>query len=125
MRVTRFARRDATACAIARYVFPVPAGPMPNTMSCWSIASRYRRWLTLFGTYLLAAGRACRRAAQEVVLQLDVLVLRDELRRGLHVAARELVALAHERGQLLEHALGLRDVRASPSTIRSWPSTGS
>ena len=26
--------RYATACAIARYVLPVPAGPTPNTMSC-------------------------------------------------------------------------------------------
>ena len=36
----RFASRNATACAIARYVLPVPAGPMPKTMSCCSIASR-------------------------------------------------------------------------------------
>ena len=27
----------------------MPAGPMPKTMSSCSIASRYRRWLTLFG----------------------------------------------------------------------------
>ena len=40
IRLTFFASRNDTACAIARYVLPVPAGPMPNTMSCWSIASR-------------------------------------------------------------------------------------
>ena len=31
--------RAATAMAIARYVFPVPAGPMPKTMSCLLMAS--------------------------------------------------------------------------------------
>ena len=34
MRSTRPACSMATACATARYVLPVPAGPMPNTISC-------------------------------------------------------------------------------------------
>ena len=33
MRVKLFFMSSATAIAIAKYVFPVPAGPMPNTMS--------------------------------------------------------------------------------------------
>ncbi len=35
--------------AIARYVFPVPAGPMPKTMSYRRIASMYAFWAKPFG----------------------------------------------------------------------------
>lgn len=49
MRLTRLFCRAFTAFAIARYVLPVPAGPMPKTMVCLSIASTYRFWLTVFG----------------------------------------------------------------------------
>src|SRR3954464_7009333 len=42
-----------TALAIARYVLPVPAGPMPNTMVCASIASTYRFWFSVFGRIVL------------------------------------------------------------------------
>ena len=47
--MTCLACSDCTALAIARYVLPVPAGPMPNTMVCSSIASTYRFWLSVFG----------------------------------------------------------------------------
>src|SRR6266571_4352405 len=52
MRRTRLRARASTAIATARYVFPVPAGPMPITMSCCPIACRYSRcpgvfaWIT-------------------------------------------------------------------------------
>ena len=38
----------------------------------------------------------------------------DELRRGLHVTLGELVAAAHQRGELVEHALGAGDVAGVP-----------
>jgi hypothetical protein len=40
IRLTCLVMRNWTAMAAARYVLPVPAGPMPNTMSCCSMASR-------------------------------------------------------------------------------------
>ena len=33
-----------TATATARYVLPVPAGPMQKTMSCLCMACMYRLW---------------------------------------------------------------------------------
>lgn len=42
VRMIRLTSRRCSACtalAIARYVFPVPAGPMPNVMVCSSMAS--------------------------------------------------------------------------------------
>ncbi len=39
MRLTRLACSAWTALAIARYVLPVPAGPMPNVIVLASIAS--------------------------------------------------------------------------------------
>ena len=56
---------------MARYVLPVPAGPMPNTMSCCSMASRYRRWLTVFGRDAPLA-RLRLRALEEVLAEVDV-----------------------------------------------------
>ena len=109
IRLTRLASRYATACAIARYVLPVPAGPTPNTMSICSIASRYRRCIDGLGTDLLAADRPGA-ALEEELLQLDVRILRNQLRSRLHVAAGEPVLLPQQAGQLLEHALGPGDV---------------
>src|SRR3989338_2184303 len=37
IRFTSFLRRDDTDIAMARYVFPVPAGPIPMTMSYFFI----------------------------------------------------------------------------------------
>ena len=51
------------AMATARYVLPVPAGPMPNTISYFSMASRYRRWLTLFGCTVRRPNERCRPAS--------------------------------------------------------------
>src|SRR6184192_1441439 len=48
MRRTRLRARASTAIATARYVFPVPAGPMPITMSCCAIACRYSRCPAVF-----------------------------------------------------------------------------
>ena len=45
---TIFALYDATAIATARYVLPVPAGPMPNVKELFLIACKYFAWLTLF-----------------------------------------------------------------------------
>jgi len=39
IRLTSLACSALTALAMARYVFPVPAGPMQNTIVCSSIAS--------------------------------------------------------------------------------------
>ncbi len=47
--LTSLRRRHPTAIAIARNVFPVPAGPTPKTMSNSRMASRYRFWATLLG----------------------------------------------------------------------------
>ena len=62
------------------------------------------------GQNLLSAGLARRAAAKEVVAKLHALVLCNELPRRLHVSARQLVTVAHERGELVEHALGPGDV---------------
>jgi hypothetical protein len=70
------------------------------------MASRYRHHL------LLAGGT--RGAAEEVVRQLDVLVLRDKLGGGLHVAFSELVTAANQPGQLIEHLFGAADVGRLP-----------
>ena len=43
-----------------------------------------------------------------------MLVLGDELRRGLDVPFGEAVAAAHQGGQLLDHALGARDIARLP-----------
>ncbi len=50
----------ATAMAMARYVFPVPAGPMPKTMSLERMASMYSFWATLLGVtaFFLAVTKA-------------------------------------------------------------------
>src|SRR5512139_904182 len=53
IRFTSFRRRNPTAMAIARKVFPVPAGPTPKTMSKSRMASRYRFCATLFGVIIL------------------------------------------------------------------------
>src|SRR5215208_531804 len=49
MRFTLRSISADTAIAIARYVLPVPAGPMPNTMSFERIASTYCFCATPFG----------------------------------------------------------------------------
>ena len=49
MRLTFFSRSAAAAIATARYVLPVPAGPIANTMSCSRTACRYSCWRTLRG----------------------------------------------------------------------------
>ena len=42
-----------TAAAIARYVLPVPAGPIPNTIGCFRTDCRYSFWPIVLGTTLL------------------------------------------------------------------------
>src|SRR6266702_3999944 len=49
IRLTCLACKACTALAIARYVLPVPAGPMPNTIVFESIASTYRFWFSVLG----------------------------------------------------------------------------
>src|SRR6516225_7538031 len=49
IRVTSLACSAFTALAMARYVLPVPAGPMQNTIVWLSIASTYRFWFTVLG----------------------------------------------------------------------------
>ena len=52
MRRTRLRASASTAIATARYVFPVPAGPMPTTITCCMIVRTYSRcpgvfaWIT-------------------------------------------------------------------------------
>ena len=46
-----------TASAIARYVLPVPAGPIPNVTVAARIASTYRFWFTVFGVMFLPRWR--------------------------------------------------------------------
>ena len=58
----------------------------------------------------LPLARRARRAAQEVVGQLDLLVLRDELRSRPHVALGQLVSAAQQRGELLQDTLGARHI---------------
>ena len=41
--------KDVIAIAIARYVFPVPAGPSPNTIILFRIASIYFFWPIVLG----------------------------------------------------------------------------
>ncbi len=48
MRRTRFLVSASTAAAIARKVLPVPAGPMPTTMSLSAIFWRYSAWPLVF-----------------------------------------------------------------------------
>ena len=68
-----------------------------------------RRWLTLFGSTCRLPDGA-RRAAQEVVGELDLVVLRDELRGRPHVAFGQLVAAAQQPRKLLQYTLSARDV---------------
>src|SRR5664280_2242140 len=56
MRFTFFSSRAAAAMATARYVLPVPAGPIANTMSYSRTACRYSCWRTFRGD------TTCRRA---------------------------------------------------------------
>src|SRR6266508_921440 len=49
MRLTSRSAIAATASAIARYVLPVPAGPIANVIVHLRIASTYAFWLTVFG----------------------------------------------------------------------------
>ena len=58
----------------------------------------------------LALAGGARRAAQEVVGELDLVVLGHELRRRANIAFRQLVAAADQSRHLIEHALGARDV---------------
>ncbi len=60
MRLTFFAISAATAIATARYVLPVPAGPMPKVMSLCSMASTYLRWFGDLGcTMRLTPAERC------------------------------------------------------------------
>ena len=69
---------------------------------------------------LAAGGRAA--ALEEILLQLDVRILREQLRRRLHVAAREPVA-ARAAGRRAARARARRapTSSAAPSTTTSWP----
>ena len=49
MRLTCLACSACTAFAMARYVLPVPAGPMPKTTVWLSMASTYRFWFSDLG----------------------------------------------------------------------------
>src|SRR3990172_4655146 len=53
IRLTSFRRRKPTAIAMARKVLPVPAGPIPKTMSQSRMASRYFFCATLLGVMIL------------------------------------------------------------------------
>ena len=53
MRLTCLACSACTALAMAKYVLPVPAGPRPNTMVFWSMASTYSFWPRVFGRIAL------------------------------------------------------------------------
>ena len=83
---------------------PVPAGPIPKTMSFFAISSRYARWLRLRGDdHLLAPAH---RGLQQVVAQARLAVPREQLRREAHVGGGHGVAVLHEPGQLLEDLPG-------------------
>ena len=52
VRIMRFTSRDCSACtalAIAKYVLPVPAGPIPKMTVFASIASTYFFWFMVLG----------------------------------------------------------------------------
>ena len=49
MRPTCLPKNAFTAMAVARYVLPVPAGPMPKVMVFLRMASTYSFWLTVRG----------------------------------------------------------------------------
>jgi hypothetical protein len=90
---------------MARYVLPVPAGPIPEhdvvLLDRIEIAALVRG---LRGDTPLA-GLPDLAALQEVLAEIDARILGDELRRGLDVAHRQRVALADERREL-RHELG-------------------
>ena len=50
MRPTSSLRNAASAVAIARYVLPVPAGPMPKTTSWLAMVRRYSNCPAVFAT---------------------------------------------------------------------------
>src|SRR5436190_8042126 len=52
MRETFSSRSAETAMAIARYVLPVPAGPIPKVTSCARMACTYLRWPVVLGVTL-------------------------------------------------------------------------
>jgi hypothetical protein len=52
MRAKLFFMSSATAIAIAKYVLPVPAGPIPKTMSKLRMVSMYSFCAMLFGVMM-------------------------------------------------------------------------
>ena len=62
MRRTRFRASASTAAATARYVLPVPAGPMPTTMSFSAISRRYSACPGVFGWMTLRTPGSTMRA---------------------------------------------------------------
>ena len=99
IRITFFCSRYDTACAIARYVLPVPAGPDAEDDVVLLDGVEVAALIDALGRHLAAARRP-RGAAHEVVAQLDVAVLRHQLRGRLHVAVGNAVALLQEARQL-------------------------
>src|SRR6266513_2418602 len=85
MRPTCFSARAATASAIARYVLPVPAGPMPKVTVQRLSASTYRFCVTVF---------------EDVA---DFFRLVERSHDGVDRARPDLVAALHEVDELVDH----------------------
>ena len=107
----------STALATARYVLPVPAGPMPNVRSLTRTWSRYCRWFgprprmpprCVWTTVSLPAGSVRRRA-------------RGKPNSCTHRCTRsgDSVSLADELEHALQHRDGVGHGRVGPSTCTS------
>ena len=93
----------ATASAIARYVLPVPAGPIPKVTVWLRIASTYCFWFTVFGAIRLPRWRqttssSASRIALGLVERADHRV--DGRRPDVVAALDELDELVHDRARL-------------------------
>ena len=95
--------------ATARYVFPVPAGPMPNTRSLRSMASMYRRWFTVLGASTFLPNVRCRpleTSARRLTSGSSV----THAQIAVQIAVIEDVPFAHQRHIIFQNVLGARDV---------------
>ena len=94
----------ATASAIARYVLPVPAGPIPKVTVHLRIASTYCFWVTVLGAIFLPR---CRQTTSSKTLAQSARLL-ERAEHRVDRARADLVAALDELDELVEDGARLR-----------------
>ena len=112
IRFTCFESSAETAMATARYVLPVPPGPMAKTIRAFRALRCSRFWLGLFGVTLFLPNTRVR-VGENAPWSVESRLVRRHLQQGLHfLAVRDapvqhaLVVGVHDAGRPL-HLLGL------------------